>query len=418
MVDEFRLPESAPGRYIPLRDDAPHHRAYYPDSLPPSLELTDEIIEELARAMHSLGRLDGVTSEVENATAVFASFLYKEAEQSSQVEGTAVTVSDIIESELTNQHGSTGAGPSEKDIQEARNYIRAVEEGLEYLQTAGRDRANVTTELVKSLHETLMEEARTDEDDPLPGEFRPDLAYIKERTAAWKDQVRFVPPKPEMARSRMDDLESYIQSGGQYPSLVDIALVHYQFETVHPFRDGNGRVGRLLVVILLYCSDILVNPVLYLSSYLNRHRDAYADLLLDVSESGNWAEWVRFFLTGLREQADEAFVRAKLLLRKRREYRGRFADAPTSTAKLAQELFGSPYVTIGEAADRIEMSYESGRNAIDDLVDEGVLVPHTERKWGRIYRAEEVVDIIERDEAALPDPVDVIDSDRTGRLSV
>lgn len=418
MRDEFTLPDSAPGRYIPLREDAPHHRAYYPDNLPPSLDLTDEIVDELARAMHSLGRLDGVTSEVENATAVFASFLYKEAEQSSQVEGTGVTVSDIVESELTDKRVSGSAGPSEKDIQEARNYIQAVEEGLEYLKTAGRDRSSITTELIKSLHETLMEEGRTDEDDPLPGEFRPELAYIKEQTEPWKDPVRFVPPKPDMARSRMEDLESYVQSNGQYPDLIDIALVHYQFETVHPFRDGNGRVGRLLVVLLLYCSDILVNPVLYMSSYINRHRDNYADLLLHVSERGAWTDWIQFFLTGLRQQADEGFVRAKLLLHKRREYRDTYEDAANSTARLAQELFGRPYVTIQEAADLIDMSYESGRKAVDALVDDGVLVPHTERKWGRIYRADEVLDIIERDEATLPDPADLIDSDTTGRLSI
>ncbi|MCU4800248.1 Fic family protein [Halobacteria archaeon HArc-gm2] len=418
MSDEFTLPDSAPGRYIPLREDAPHHRAYYPDNLPPSIELTDEIVDELTRAMHSLGRLDGVTSEVENATTVFSSFLYKEAEQSSQVEGTAVTVSDIIESELTDGAPAGSTDPSEKDIQEARNYIRAVKEGLGYLQTAGRSRSNITTELVKSLHETLMETGRTDEDDPLQGEFRPDLAYIKEDTEPWKDPVRFVPPKPDMARARMADLESYIQSDGQYPDLIDIALTHYQFETIHPFRDGNGRVGRLLVVLLLYCADILVNPILYLSSYINQRRDTYADLLLHVSERGAWKEWIQFFLTGLRKQADEGFVRAKLLLRKRREYRETYDEAATSTARLAQALFSKPYISIREAADLIDMSYESGRKAVDVLVDDGVLVPHTERKWGRLYRADEILDIVERSETALPEPADLIDNDVTGRLSI
>lgn len=417
MTEEFGLPDSAPGQYIPLREDAPYHRAYYPDNLPPSIELTDDIVDQLAEAMHSLGRLDGLTSEVENPTAVFASFLYKEAEQSSQVEGTGVTVSDIVESELTSSRAATSVDPSERDIQEARNYVLAIEEAFDYLQTAGRDRANITVELLKSLHETLMEEARADEEDPLPGEFRPDLAYIKEQTEPWKDPVRFVPPKPDMATSRMTDLESYIQSDGRYPDLVDIALIHYQFETIHPFRDGNGRVGRLLVVILLYCSDILLNPVLYLSSFLNRYRDNYADLLLAVSESGAWTDWIQFFLDGIRQQADEAFVRAKLLLRKRREYSARYEDGASSTARLAQELFGKPYVTKEEAADLIDMSYGSGRNAVEALVDDGVLVPHTERKWGRVYRADEILDIIERDETALPDPATLIAADETGRLS-
>jgi Fic family protein len=421
MRDEFGLPDEAPGRYIPLRDDASYHRAYRPDPLPPTIEISGETLEELAGAMHELGRLDGIVGEVEDGSAVFASFLYKEAEQSSQVEGTRVTVSDILESQLEGE--AETSDPDEEsshrlDVQEASNYVEALQEGIDYFDVAGRSRSSVTTELLKQLHGTLMEEGRTDEPDPLPGEFRDDIVHIREQNAGWKDPVRFVPPTPDVASSRMSDLETYIQNGGSYPDLVDCALVHYQFETIHPFTDGNGRLGRLLVALLLYASDILLSPVLYLSSYINRNREEYTDKLLAVSEAGEWEPWIRFFLSGLREQAREAFVRAKLLLEKRREYRRHYEDQRDSVNKLVRTLFEGPFLTIEEAADRIDMSYQTGRTVVEQLVDDGVLVRATEREWGAVYRAAEIMDILERDSQRLPDPDELITSSERGQPSI
>src|SRR6056297_3278042 len=178
MGEEWRLPDS-PGRYMPLRADQPLSKAYFPDNLPPTIELSEDVVAELAQAMHALGRLDGLVSEVDDPGAVFSSFVYKEAEQSSQVEGTAVTVSDIYQLEVDEY---TVEADHERDIREAKNYIRALRDGMDYLDTAGRSRDSLTVGLVKRLHETLMERGRTDEDDPLPGEFRPGLAYIEETT--------------------------------------------------------------------------------------------------------------------------------------------------------------------------------------------------------------------------------------------
>lgn len=418
MRDEFQLPDTAPGHYLPLRADQDLHKAYLPDNLPPTIELSDEVVRELARAMHALGRLDGLGSEVENPGAVFGSFVYKEAEQSSQVEGTAVTISDIYRLE-TGEPDAVGGGESTehaRDVQEARNYVRALEEGREYLQMAGRARENVTLELVKSLHETLMEHGRTDGDDPLPGEFRPGLVAIEETDEhGWK-QVRFVPPTAEMVDGRMKSLEQYIQSPSRWPDLVDVALVHYQFETIHPFRDGNGRVGRLLVVLLLLCCDLLVNPLLYPSSYFKRHRAEYTDRLLAVSERGEWEEWIHFFLSGIRQQADEAFVRAKLLLRKRREYGETYSAAPKSVRALVGELFGEPYFSISEAAEMIDMSYGSARNAIERLEEDGVVGEETKEDGARVYRAAEIMDLVERPAGDLPTAAEIVDSEAEWKL--
>jgi Fic family protein len=407
MRDEFRLPDGAPGQYIPLREDKEYHKTYYPDPLPPILDFPEAVIEELAGAMHALGRLDGVGSEVDEPGTVFSAFVYKEAEQSSQLEGTRVTVSDIQKLEIGEFNGVKLDAPDERNVREAHNYLRALQEGLDFLGTAGRSRSAITLDLVKSMHGTLMEAGRTDEDDPRPGEFRSGPAYITEGTEG-RESVRFPPPTADMAAGRMGNVEQYIQSDGRYPDLVDVALIHYQFETIHPFVDGNGRIGRLLVVLLLYACGLLVTPLLYPSAYLGRRRDEYTDRLLAVSEEGQWTEWLAFFLSAIRHQAEEAFVRAKLLLGLRREYAERYAGGARSVSRLAGEVFAAPYLTVNEAAERIEMSYGAANGAIDELVADGVLQQDSEGSRNRVFEAAEVMDVVERPPAELPDPTDRI----------
>jgi len=408
MGEEWRLPD-APGQYLPLTTDQPLEKAYFPDNLPPTIELSEDVVNELVQAMHALGRLDGLVSEIDNPGAVFSSFVYKEAEQSSQVEGTAVTVSDIYRLEVDELSVEDADRDHERDVHEAKNYIRALAEAMDYLDTAGRTRDSLTVELVKRLHETLMERGRTDEDDPLPGEFRPGLAYIEEETKLGAPKARFVPPPAHAIEGSMQSLMEYVQAGHGWPALIDTALVHYQFETIHPFKDGNGRVGRLLIVLMLLCSDLLVNPVLYPSSYFNRRRSEYTDHLLGVSEQGEWDEWLLFFLEGMNQQATEAFVRAKLLIQKRREYEETYESAPNSVRTLAAMMFSEPYFTVSEAADMIEMTYQSANNAVDQLMADGVVVEITGQAQNRVFKASEIMDIVERSPNELPNSSDVIE---------
>jgi Fic family protein len=407
MRDEFRLPDDAPGRYMSLREDKEYHKTYYPDPLPPTLDLPEAVVMELARATHALGRLDGVGSEVDKPGTVFSAFVYKEAEQSSQIEGTRVTVSDIRKLEIGEFSGTKRDAPEEKNVREARNYLRALQEGLDFIRMAGRDRENISLNFIKSMHGTLMEDGRTDKEDPRPGEFRSGPAYITEGVEG-VESVRFAPPTADMAAGRMDDFERYVQSSGRYPDLVDIALIHYQFETIHPFVDGNGRIGRLLIVLLLYVCDLLVTPMLYPSAYLGRHRNEYTDRLLAVSEEGKWTEWLAFFLSAIRRQAEEAFVRAKLLLGLRRDYGERYADGTPSVSRLANEVFAAPYLTVNEAAERINMSYGAANDAVDVLVADGVLQQDSEGSRNRVFEAGEIMDVVERPPAELPDPTDLI----------
>jgi len=412
MIDGYDLPEAAPGRYRPLREDRQLSKAYFPDHLPPNFDLSDELIKSYGNAMWALGRLDGLGSEVDSPGAVFGSFVYKEAEQSSQVEGTAVTLSDIYRFEIDEAQFADGRPTDEyeSDVQEARNYIQALGEAVGYLGTAGRSRENLTTELIKQLHATLMENGRTDEDDPLPGEFRPGFAIIEEDNPySPGKRIRFIPPKSDEVSHLMADLETFIQGGSRWPSLIDVAVAHYQFETVHPFKDGNGRVGRLLVVLMLLATDLIHYPMLYLSSYIERHRDEYAERLLGVSERGEWEEWLQFFLRGIHEQSAEAFVRAKLLLQKRHAYEDRYGDGPDSVRRLTMRIFEEPYFTINEAAEMIEMTYEAAKNAVYRLEDDGVLDEITGKQRHRVYRAEEIMDIVERPGPSLPEPNDLVD---------
>lgn len=395
MKDGYLIDTPAPGKYLSADSIAslPASKFYLPDDLPPSLELSSEVIKAHGRAMHSLGRLDGFWSEIDDPETAFGLFVYKEAEQSSQVEGTQVTVSDMLQK-----------GSGSKDVREARNYATALRDATETLTDQGRSRQQLSLDLLQSLHESLMEAGRTDDENPRPGEFRDRYVWIEEeQQRGYGTNVRFAPPKPEIAVSKMENFEEYMQDGA-YPTLVDIGLLHYQLETVHPFVDGNGRVGRLLIVLMLIADDILVHPLFYLSSYIRRNRDEYTDLLLAVNEEGEWNAWLEFFLTGIREQADEAFSRAKLLLQLREGYRQQYSDAAPSAQALIEALFIEPIFTVSRAAELIDMSYQAANKAVDRLEEDGVVEELTGQERYREFQASDVLDVLNRSSDDISSP--------------
>jgi len=402
----YDLPSDAPGVYLPVRADqsVPFGKFYKPDDLPPELALSDETIQLVERTMHALGRLDGFRGQVEEAGTVFKPLLYKEAEQSSRIEGTQVTTTDIYRATAG---GDTSA--RSRDVQEAMNYVEALQVASQQLLKRGRSPDNITLDLLLGLHSTVMETGETDEDDPLPGEFRPDYAWIEESNEPWQQSVRFVPPKAEMVDSMMESLLSYVRSPSHFPDIVDVALVHYQIETIHPFKDGNGRVGRLLVILMLVACDALTTPLFYMSAYIKTNREEYTDRLLAVNEDGAWEEWIRFFVSGMRDQAEEVLGRAKLLLDQYEAYRERYENAPESVQRLIRVLFEQPYLTVPRAADRIDMSYPAANNAVDRLVGDGVLLQVKERERNREFVATGVMEIVERDAAELPSPAEVLE---------
>lgn len=404
MKDGRLIDSPAPGRYYSVDPTARTDltKFYLPENLPPELDiaLESEISDAYGGAMHALGRLEGFWSEVEDPEKVFGLFVYKEAEQSSQVEGTEVTVSDMYRK-----------AADSKDVREAQNYVKALQAATDQLVENGRSRQNLSIDLLKSMHETLMEGGRTDESDPLPGEFRNTYVHIEEKEETdYGRGVRFVPPKASTAHHKMQRLEEYIQSDGKYPDLIDIALIHYQIETIHPFVDGNGRVGRLLIALMLVATRILVHPLFYLSSYIRQHRSEYTDCLLAVSEENEWEEWIEFFLTGLKEQADEAFSRSKMLLELREKYRERFEGSTPTVRALIELLFTNPVLTTGDIEDKLGVMNQTANNAAKTLQSAGVLIETTGQVRYQEFDAAEVLAVLNRSPDELPAPSELMTS--------
>lgn len=236
-------------------------------------------------------------------------------------------------------------------------------------------------------------------EDQKPGEFRNEQNYIGRRGQSIYN-ARFVPPPVHEVQPAMADLERYIIEQHPIPFLIKLALAHYQFETIHPFKDGNGRVGRLLITLLLCERAYLPAPLLYLSAYFERHRDEYVDGLLGVSQRGAWVEWVTFFLRGVAEQSRDAIQRSQRLFALQQSYRQRLHQVRGTAPQfqLVDELFATPVTTMARARQMLHMTARGAQLTIDKLEEIGILREMTGRQRNRVYAALEIIDAIERDD--------------------
>jgi Fic family protein len=343
-----------------------------------------ELVRDLSEADQALGQLAGVGRMLPNPHLLIRPFLRHEAVMSSQIEGTVARLEDLLRFELD---------PSEEDrvpdVREVANYVAALDHGLSRL-----DELPVCLRLIRELHERLLRDVRGE--DRRPGEFRECQNFIGRpgQTAA---EARFVPPPVPEMKIALDGLEKYIHTPGGLPVLVQLALIHYQFETIHPFMDGNGRVGRLLISLLLCERRCLPAPLLYLSAYLERHRDAYMDHLLRVSQTGAWEEWLRFFLQGVAEQARDAVQRSHGLLDLWKGYRDKLssARAPALLLKLVDALFELVAITIPKAGQLLGVTPRSAQQNVEKLEKAGVVHEVTGKARNRIYVAHEIVAALE-----------------------
>lgn len=356
--------------------------AFKPDALPPEIDLEGDLLDVFAEATTNVGQLSGIGRRVDNPGMLIGPFIYKEAVVSSEIEGTQVTLSDVYEYDIGKENGSSE--PDRNELREVHNYVRAVFQGIEKLQEG------IDLDLMRTLHDTLMSGVRGE--NRQAGEFRDAQVYVGGRGT----DARYVPPPPSVVPYAMENLETYIRACGRYQALIDIGLVHYQFETIHPFRDGNGRMGRLLIMLQMCDSGLLPEPYLYPSSYFNRNREEYTDRLLAVSRDAAWEEWLIFFLEGISRQAKEAFSRASELLDLRDEYREIYRDEANSVSNLAVEIFTRPYLTVNEAKDILGMTYTAANDAVARLEDDGVLEEITGHSRNRVFRAQEVFSIIQK----------------------
>ena len=364
-----------------------HQRGYWafiPDPLPPKLELTWELAAEISAADRGLSELAGIARTLPNPHLLIRPFMSREAVLSSRIEGTQASLSDLFYFEAA----QTPPKP-ESDVREVRNYVNALEHGLKRLETLP-----VSLRLIREMHEELMRDVRGEH--LTPGEFRRSQNWIGPANCTLND-AKFVPPPPEDLMDALGDLEKFWHAPSKLPLVVRLALIHYQFEAVHPFLDGNGRIGRLLLVLLLCAEKALPQPMLYLSAYFEKNRDEYYRLLLAVSQDGRWEEWVSFFLRGVAEQSQDAIKRSEKLLALWHQYRKRLQSVRSSALllTLVDELFNRPFLTFSQAKDVLKVTFRSAQLNMQKLIDAKILEELPGRKYGRIFMAREILNILE-----------------------
>jgi Fic family protein len=380
-MDAARFSPSSPGRLVPTIDGA---QAFVPDPVPRRLEVDLATVGLLADAENAMGRLAGTAGRLVNPYLVGSPLLHREAILSSRIEGTVTTPEQLVLLEAA--EGAGEAQPADQDTREVLNYIRAMQHGLERLRELP-----VSLRLIREVHRVLLQDVRGDRERP--GEFRTAQNWIG-RPGDPVHAARFVPPPAPEMLAALDDFEQALHDPRPaLPVLVRLAILHYQFETIHPFRDGNGRVGRLLMPLLLVGWSRLREPLLYLSAYFERHRDAYMDLLLRVSQTGDWAAWLQFFLRGVLESAQEAVEQAEGLVALRDRYHAIFQRARSSglLQRLVDELFQAPAITIARAAKVLNVTPPAAAHNVTKLVAAGILVERTGRRRDRVFIAPEIL---------------------------
>jgi Fic family protein len=363
--------------------------AFVPNPLPPALDLTWELAGEISAADRGLSELAGICRTLPNPYLLIRPFMSREAVLSSRIEGTHASLSDLFYFEA-----STVPAKPDSDVLEVRNYVRALEHGLKRIETLP-----VSLRLLREVHKELMEGVGN---KPMtPGEFRRSQNWIGPPGCTLNDAT-FVPPPPEELIAALGELEKFWHEPSPLPLLVRLALVHYQFEAIHPFLDGNGRIGRLLLILLLCAEKVLPQPMLYLSAYFERNRQQYYRHLLAVSQEGRWLEWVSFFLRGVAEQSRDAIQRSEKLLELWRQYRQKLQSVRSSALllTLVDELFHQPYLTFGRAKSVLNVTFRSSQLNVEKLMKAGILQEISGRKYGRIFVAREILDILEKPEVA------------------
>lgn len=365
------------GRHIVSRAGGEEVRAFVPNPLPPEppLELTGPRQLALEQATVALGRLDSVTALLPDPHLFLYAYVRREAVLSSQIEGTQSSLSDLLLFELED-----APGVPIDDVVEVSNYVAALEHGLARI----RDGFPLSNRLIREMHDRLLSRGRGA--DKQPGEFR--------RTQNWIGGTRpgnahFVPPPPEYVQDAMSELERTFHDGkAPYPVLVSTALAHVQFETIHPFLDGNGRIGRLLIPLSLTSSGLLRAPILYLSLYFKRHREQYYRLLDSVRTEGNWEAWLDFFLDGVTETASSAVDTAMRLgaIFKEDSQTVQSRGRPAATMlRVLQALHERPVLTVGEAARRTGLSFPAASKGMSSLVAAGLVNELTGNRRNRVF---------------------------------
>jgi Fic family protein len=354
--------------------------AFVPPPLAPDIHIDRTLLATLSAADRAIGELAGVGRTLPNPDILTAPIVRREAVLSSRIEGTRASLSDLVRFEV-----DPPARDGHGDVREVFNYLTALDAAI-----APDRRLPLSLPLLLEVHRTLLSGVRGGY--ATPGEFRRSQNWIGP-PGCTLDDATYVPPSPERLWECLDAFEKYLYADHVLPPLVTIGCLHYQFEAIHPFVDGNGRVGRLLIVLLLIEWGLLPAPLLDISAWIEPRRDTYYDRLLGVSTQGDWASWIRFFLAGVAEQAADAVRRARQLHRLREDYRARVTTPRASSLlpQLVDALFMTPAMTINRARTILGVSHRAATLTVERLVAAGLLaeVPTVGRT--RIFLADEIL---------------------------
>lgn len=365
------------------------YRAFIPAPLPPvpSVAVEGELLRLLSDADRALARLDAISTMLPNPDLFVAMYVRQEAVLSSQIEGTQSTLEDVLAFEANATHNK-----APKDVAEVVNYVRAMNHGLRRLPELP-----LSLRLLREIHKELMHNVRGGE--RTPGEFRTSQNWIGAPGSTLMSAA-FVPPPPHELMRCLGDFENFIhEHKADTPLLIQCGLAHAQFETIHPFLDGNGRVGRLLIALMLCEANALHRPLLYLSHYLKANRAEYYDRLTAIRQRGDWEGWLRFFLRGVAEVSEQATATARRIVALREEQRAKFASN-ANALKLIDSLFEKPIVNVKQCADVLRVTYVTANSLVAKLEKAGLLTEMT--SWGRnrVFRFQAYLALFSGDSAS------------------
>lgn len=367
---------------------------FNPAPLPRDLSLTMATVRALSDADNALGHLQGLGRLVTDPQLLLGPYVTREAVASSRIEGTETSLSQVLKSEASD------AVTTDESVAEVERYVQATFEGLRLINELPLSRR-----LAEQVHAVLLQGVRGQE--KLPGQFRHSPVWVGSPTNRPETAV-YVPPLPDLLGEIFSDWERFVNERDGLPILIRCALMHYQFETIHPFLDGNGRIGRLLIVLLLVEAGRLPTPILYLSGYLEQHRREYYDRLQAVRERGEMQQWLQFFLTAVRETAADAVRRAGRLVVLRERYLAEARTARSNLMGLVEVLFRNPYVNVARAQRQLGLTGQGARNIIKAAEARGWLVPAgaSGRGGRQHWVAADIFEIIEAPLRYLVDDAD------------
>lgn len=374
------------GIYVDNLNGEAMYQSFKPNPLPPipEIEMDGEIVKLLVDANKQLVKLDTASQLISNADLFISMYVRKEALISSQIEGTQCTLDDVLDPEVE--------ANANLDVSDVINYVKATQYALKRLE-----RLPLCCRLIREIHEVLMENVRGQ--DKTPGEFRHSQNWIGPANCSLKD-ARYIPPNVEDMQTAMSDLEKYINENVDYDPLIRAALIHYQFKTIHPFLNGNGRIGRLLILLYLMEQKLIEKPVIYISYFLKKNQIEYYDRISEVGRTGNFEQWIRFFLEAVSKAASdslEAIRQLSVLHDTNVEKLPKTTRSKDNLRAVFDYIEQYPIIDIKRTAKELEVSYNTVAAAVRKLVELGILQETTNAARNRVFAYEEYLAILRKD---------------------